>query len=256
MTLNYVERLACLCLASFFLAHLILGVLLRVCAPVALRIAAQLPTRAATRLLLLLRLFPPACAILAVAAFCIPSYLQFEPYQASEQVGWKCAAAAFLGLFILMLSLTRTALAAARSFHSLRVLRNDSQQIALAGAPVLVVNSPAAPALALAGIFRPRLVISRRLMDTLQPEQLTAALRHESAHWTSHDNLKRLLLLLAPDPLPCVRLLAPLDRSWARFTEWAADDQAVAGNPRRSLALASALMQAARLTPNTVAVPL
>jgi beta-lactamase regulating signal transducer with metallopeptidase domain len=117
-----------------------------------------------------------------------------------------------------------------------------------AGGAVLVVES-SAPVLGLAGIIHPRLVISRGLMNTLTKNQLAAALRHERAHGISRDNLKRLLILLAPDVFPFMRGFTTLERGWAKFTEWSADDRAVAGNSRRSLSLAAALVRVARMSP-------
>ena len=82
-----------------------------------------------------------------------------------------------------------------------------------------------APLLALGGIVRPRLVISRGVVGALSAEQLAAALRHERAHWASHDNLKRLCILLTPGILPFAGSSQTLERGWRKFTEWAADDQ-------------------------------
>ena len=102
----------------------------------------------------------------------------------------------------------------------------------------------------------PRLFLARAVLDGLTAGQLSAALLHERAHQKSHDNLKRLLLLLAPDALPWVSLTRNLERTWARYAEWAADDGAVAGDSGRSLALAAAVVRVARMSPRTASVPL
>jgi hypothetical protein len=103
------------------------------------------------------------------------------------------------------------------------------------------------PFLVLAGVLHPRLIISRPVVNALPSGQLAAALRHEQAHRASRDNLKRLLLLLAPDVFPGWRGFSGLERLWNRFTEWAADDEAVDGDSQRSLSLASALVRVARM---------
>ena len=101
--------------------------------------------------------------------------------------------------------------------------------------------------MAVAGVLRPRLVASRSVMDTLSRDEKEVALRHELAHRESRDNLKKLLILLSPDVLPFTSGLAILERGWSRFTEWAADDEAVSGDALRALSLASALVRVARL---------
>lgn len=124
----------------------------------------------------------------------------------------------------------------------------DGRRIAVPGeeSPALLLFDKA-PVLAVAGVFRPRLLISRRVLSELSCEQREAALRHEHAHRTSGDNLKRLLMMLAPDALPFVATFGGLERGWSKFTEWAADDEATAGDPQRALSLASALVRVAKM---------
>jgi beta-lactamase regulating signal transducer with metallopeptidase domain len=72
-------------------------------------------------------------------------------------------------------------------------------------------------------------------------------LAHEHAHCASRDNLKRLLIQLAPDIFPFLHPLRTLERTWSQFAEWAADDQATAGDSSRAVSLAAALVQVARM---------
>jgi beta-lactamase regulating signal transducer with metallopeptidase domain len=80
---------------------------------------------------------------------------------------------------------------------------------------------------------------------------LAVALRHERAHRASRDNLKRLLIQLAPAVFPGLR---KLEQAWIQSAEWAADDRATEGDPDRSAALAEALLRVARLQ-STIAMP-
>src|SRR5262249_51771302 len=99
------------------------------------------------------------------------------------------------------------------------------------------------PLLVLSGVFRPRMVISRGVMTELSEEQLDVAVRHEVAHRDSRDNLKRLFLVLSPEFFPFTSRFAALEKTWARFSEWAADDEAVLGDSQRALSLAAALLR-------------
>lgn len=228
MMLPYLWRLVCLALASFFLIHSIAAILIASATPAALRFAGRLRPKHATRWLLGLRLAPTAIAILLVAAFCVPSYLWLEPEHTTENTGLICILASFFTISLWITSLARTTRAIARSRRFLR-------------------SSGRSPIVALAGILRPHVVISPDVIAALSRDQLNAALRHEEGHRISRDNLKRFLIQLAPGIFPGLGGFAPLERAWLRFTEWAADDFAVAGDSRRSLSLASALVRVARL---------
>ena len=238
MILPYALRLVCLCLASFFLVHAVLAAAARCLAPAALRFAERLRAHSAARLLLALRLFPSAIALVAVAGLCVPSYLSLEQEGGAEFVGFTCLGAALFGAAVWTISWART-LRAARNSH-LYV-----RQCKRAG-PVWIADGTA-PFLGIAGILRPKLILSRSVADALDNDQLAAAIRHERAHQNSADNLKRLLLLLAPDAVPFVRGFASVEHAWLRFSEWAADDSAVGKDAACSLSLAEALVRVARL---------
>jgi beta-lactamase regulating signal transducer with metallopeptidase domain len=246
---SYFFRLLCLSLAAFFLVHLALGLVVSSLAPAAIRIARRLGPRRAVRFLLALRLFPLGIAMFAAAGLCVPSYLQFEPKATAEHIGFVCLAAAILGAAVWGVSIARALRAAAGSLRYTRHCRRIGRRTWLPGesSPVWVVERCAAPLLALIGVVRPRLVVSKNVLSGLSSRQLAAALRHEHAHWVSRDNLKRLLMLLAPDVFPFVRAFRAIERSWAMFAEWAADDSAVAGDSRHSLSLAAALVRVARM---------
>jgi len=227
MMIPYVWRLVCLALASFFMIHFALALILRCATPWAIRMAERLGPHVAARFLLALRLTPASLAALVVAALCIPSYLWLEPTYTTENVGLGCILASFCGIAIWIAAAAR----AMRSYIRSRQL----------------IRGCETPLLALAGIVHPRVVISPEVLSALTPEQLDAALRHEEAHRISHDNLKRLLLLLSPGLFPGVTGFAALERAWSRVTEWSVDDRAVAGSSERSLSLAAALVRVARL---------
>ena len=254
MILPYAARLVCLCFASFFLLHGFLGLAAWMSAPAATRAGECMSPRTAARMLFSLRMLPAILAAAAVAALCVPSYLRLEGNTAGERVGLWCCAAAILGLAICAASLVRAARAMwITASHSFRCKRGAQlAQNSTTGAQIVVMDSESS-LVALTGMIRPKIVISRAVFGALSSDELDAAVEHERAHSKSHDNFKRLLLALAPEIFPFSRAFRALERSWARYREWAADDESVGGDSRRSLALASALVRVARM--GTAPVP-
>jgi len=248
MTPSYLGRLLLLSSACFFLVQFVVGGLLALFAPAAVRRAGTMPPQAGARFLLTLRLLPAGLAALSVAILCVPSYLRFEPRIAEEEVGFVCLAAAILGASLCASAILRTFRALLRSWRYVREC--GGLQASVAGEPVWIVRQNAG--FALAGILRPRLLISRTAMRELSPGQLAVALRHERAHQASRDNLKRLLILLAPSLFP----LRLIEQAWVKCSEWAADDQAAAGDAEQSAALAEALVRIARLQAGIAMPPL
>jgi beta-lactamase regulating signal transducer with metallopeptidase domain len=242
MSAPYLLRLLCLCLASFFAVNAVVGLFLFAASRHVTQLAGKMRPRFAAAFLFFLRLLPAALGTVAVFALCVPSYLLLEPKAASERVGVTCLLMACAGVLVWVASLFRASRAVAASLRC----NKSWEQAGVRQAGEWIVASDA-PLLALSGMLRPRLIISQGVLRSLSPDQLHAALLHENAHRTSRDNLKRLLLLLVPEVLPFVPSFAALDRNWARFREWAADDEAVQGDSQRALSLATALLTVARM---------
>ncbi len=245
---EYWLKLGCLCLTSFFLVHLAVGLVVMCLSPAAVRMAGQVQPRRAARLLFALRMLPMGCAGFVVGVICIPSYLQFEKNPAVGEIGVVCFGFTILGFSVWTASILRGVCAA---IHSFTFAKRCKPRGFLGGSATRSVSTYFFDYedidVALVGVIWPRLVVSQRVLDTLSAGQMKAVLSHEHAHRTSRDNLKRLFLLLLPGLLPGVAGLDSLEKSWAKFAEWAADDDACAGNPFRSVELAEALVHVARL---------
>jgi len=244
----YLLRLLCLCLASFFAVNSVAGLLVSSASRAIVRMAESMRARSAARFLLAIRLLPSLLAILVVLALCLPSYLWLEPHASSERIGWVCLALALLGAAAWLVSFGRVARAASASARFHREWKRPGCKTLLSGlsARAIVVEGNLA-LLALAGVFRARLIISQAVLHSLSPEELELALQHENAHRSSRDNLKRFFLLLAPSPIPLLRGFSSIERQWTKFSEWAADDEAVRGDSHRALSLAAALLRVARM---------
>ena len=250
----YLFRLACLSLASFFLVNGVVGAAATLFSGAAIRIAGKVRPRAAARFLFLLRILPSVLGVTVVLVLCVPSYLWLEPQIASERVGFVClllAALAGIGCFR---SLLRTSRAIRTSSRLGGEWRHSGNKVLLTGKEspgisdeIAVVVQRNEPLLALSGVFRPRMVISRGVLTELSKEQLDVAVRHEIAHRDSRDNLKRLFLVLSPEFFPFANRFVALEKTWARFSEWAADDEAMQGDSQRALSLAAALLRVARM---------
>ena len=103
--------------------------------------------------------------------------------------------------------------------------------------------SPVWPAMIVAGILRPRILVSRAAELELTAGELEAALNHELAHVRLADNFKKLLMRFVAFPG-----MRGLEAAWLETIELAADDTAVV-TTRDALDLAAALIKLSRMVP-------
>lgn len=198
-------------------------------------------------LLFIFRALPLVLGIVASVGLALPAFLEFEPYATHEMPGPILLLLAGLGLFIVMgmtwriVQIVWTTLSLQR-----RWLKNSKPlDVSFKGIPVFCVEGSAS-LVAVAGIFVPRIFLSRDVADVLNTEELNAALAHELAHVNANDNLRQFILKMMPKPgfLP---FLSDMDSLWSSTSELAADERAIARGTS-PLDLSSALVKVGRLT--------
>jgi beta-lactamase regulating signal transducer with metallopeptidase domain len=126
----------------------------------------------------------------------------------------------------------------------------EARPIHLAGisAPAYVVDADF-PVVTVVGFRRPRLIIARTVLESCSEEELGAILAHEQGHIDRGDNLRRLLIGIAPDVIAWLPLSARMLADWREAAEDAADDDAGKCGTDGRLRLAQALIKVARLAP-------
>jgi len=234
--MSYLLRGALLSSAAFFLAY----VLLSLGVAGAWRLLGRRAAAWSASLLYGLRALPPAGALLFVAAFVVPAFVGLEPQSTDERFGIPGIALASAGLLIVALGAVSALLA---SWQTARFVAScpksgARRRVGDAGAGAVEVVS-AKPLFVVAGIHRPKLLISEQAVRLLDENEMRVAVRHELAHARFRDNLKKLGLRAARFPF-----LSGLERSWMQAAELEADDAAVT-DPSGALDLASALLKIA-----------
>jgi beta-lactamase regulating signal transducer with metallopeptidase domain len=195
---------------------------------------------------LVLRSAPAVLAAALTLGVVVPGYVAFEP-AAAEAPGVPLLALAVLGAALLAIGLVRV-VAAVRATRAFRARWAGADRVSVTGCPLpALVSSHPFPVVAAIGVFRPRLLVARQVVEALTPAELAAAAQHEMAHVAARDNLKALLLRGLPDPLAHTARGRRLEAAWREAAEVDAD--AAVGRPGSpaALELASALLKVARL---------
>jgi Zn-dependent protease with chaperone function len=201
--------------------------------------------------LLALRMLPAVASIAFVAAIFLPSYWRFEPRNFVEDFDITLTSLAAVAGSVLVSGLVRGGVAWWRAARRAEAWTRMAEPLVVAGVdlPAFRIEAPEA-LMALAGILRPRLIVTRGLIDTLTPDELAASIEHEVGHYRAWDNLKRLAMRGAPDVLRWMPAAHALEQKWAAAAEHSADVGAsISRSPATRLALASALVKVARRMP-------
>lgn len=198
-----------------------------------------------------LRMCAATVATLFVAVIFLPSYWLYEPRNGIEGFDLLLTLGAGITIIAGAAASARGVTAWRSANRRTRAWMQTAHPIALAGTtlPAFAVDSDV-PVLALAGVLRPRLLVTRGLLAVLTPEELAASVAHEIVHFHAWDNLKRLAMRSVPDVLPRSAAMRALEQRWVASSEHRADHVASDHDPRARCALASALVKVAKLTPS------
>jgi beta-lactamase regulating signal transducer with metallopeptidase domain len=191
--------------------------------------------------LLAIRLFPAVASLAATVVLFVPSHWLTEARDANESFGATIYLLAALGAGLILRAIGRAA-ALARADRRLRAAEHPSALLPLAR------QADGVPGLALAGLFRTRILIGRHVAAALTAAELDVAIAHELAHRGAVDNMKRWAFYCAPDLFGFSGRARRLERDWHVAAESVADARAVNGSRQRAIDLASALVKVARLT--------
>jgi Zn-dependent protease with chaperone function len=207
--------------------------------------------RTRAEILFVMRIGPPAIALIAIVVFMIPSYLAYEPYATKEFVSFKLGALAMISAVGVGLAFWRGLRSWLATRSLLRKWLAAATPLQLSGIDVPTFRLPHSfPIIAVVGSLRPRLFIADHVLASLTAEELTAAIAHEGGHLAAHDNFKRSLMRASRAALLIIPCGRSLDRSWAEASESAADEFAARESSTVALNLASALVRVARMIPS------
>lgn len=219
-----------------------------------------LPADVRARKIVLLRVFPAAAAALVTLGLVVPGFIAFEPVRAVEVVGPVLLTLTGTGALLLF---GAGALAIRTALVTIKLERAWLQSATAfdfdppAGIPAYAIDSPA-PIVALVGVFSPKLLAARAVIDACSRQELANIVAHEHGHFRSMDNFKRWLMTCAPDALRWSPVHREMTAAWGDAAEDAADDAATAGEALARVDLAALLLKVARLaqgsTWSTVAV--
>jgi Zn-dependent protease with chaperone function len=188
-----------------------------------------------------LRVIPFGISAAVSLFLTLPSFLLLERHSLDEDLGTFVLSGC--AMLILGIGIYRVWAAEARTRRVVSAcLEGAIGAERNAATPTIILAQSITP-LMLVGIRLPRILISASAREVLSDRELRAAVRHETAHFRSRDNLKKAILSCLPFPG-----MAGLEEAWQEASELAADDGAVS-SPEEALDLAAALIKLARHFP-------
>lgn len=211
------------------------------------------PAPARARRLAWLRALPSFAAAIVALVIVAPAFAMFEPYREAEPVGPILPILASVAIAQFVATCWLALAGAIRTHVVARAWLKAGTPLDVqppAGVPAYAIDS-LAPIVALVGVFSPKLIAARAVIDACTREELSAIVAHERGHLQARDNMKRWLMACAPDALRWTPIHHEICAAWHDAAEDAADDVATGGDDGARANLATLLVKIARLAPET-----
>ena len=243
--------IAMVCLTAYTAINLVVSALVAVTWRTRTVAPFTLPPVARARRIFLLRITPVVAAASITLLIVAPAFALFEPMHENEKFG-PVGALAAIGLIQL---LAGAFIAVAGIGMTRRIergwLRTSTALSAPPGMRAFVVDDTP-PILALVGVFSPKLIAARSIIDSCNDQEIAMIVAHERGHLTARDNLKRWVMLSLPDILRPRHIHHEMLEAWHQAAEDAADDAATGGDPCARADLAALLLKVVRAVPRPV----
>ncbi len=209
----------------------------------------DLPPHVRARRLFLLRLVPSVTSAIITLAVVAPAFVVFEPPGHEEEMGPAMGLLAIAAIVQLSFSFVLAVRSLWLTARFEREWLRDCEAIeGPAGVPAYAVNS-ATPIIALVGVFTPKLIAARSVINACTNEEIARVIAHERGHFESRDNLKRWVMSWLPDSLRWTPVHLEIVNAWHYAAEDAADDATTTGEASERAELAALLLKIVRLTP-------
>ena len=199
--------------------------------------------RASETLLFVIRTLPLLGSALVTLAITVPSFLMLEPRTTDEEVGVVPVILALCFLVLVAWGISRAVATQIRTSRTVSEWLSGATALREEATVPVYRTCQRAPALTVAGLGTPCVLVSETAYSVLTAHELNTALRHEFSHVRSRDNWKKLVFRVLEFPG-----MSALESAWSEKAEMAADDAAVSTFDD-ALDLASALIKLSRLAP-------
>ena len=212
---------------------------------------ATLPPAVRARRLLQFRLIPFAAAATVTLFVIMPAFAIFEPAHGDEQIGPVLEVLSIVALMQIGWSIVSAARSARLTTRVERGWLRGAQPMdanRTGGLQAYAIES-AMPMVALVGVFTPKLLAAKSVIDSCTRDEIACIVAHERGHFDARDNLKRWVLASLPGVLGWTSIHREIVDAWHHAAEDAADDAGTGGHAVARAELAALLLKIVRLAP-------